>query len=208
MALPAVLRDIGVRKTLLYIIGLIPLVALFVRVVFSPSADPYEHIAHVTGENALRLLMLTLAVSPLIWLLNKPRLCAYRRTLGVLTFTYVVVHFAAYVVFEAEFDLGFLLKDIPERNFIAVGVIAFVLMLPLGLTSTNYAVCKLGKKWKKLHRLMYPIALLAPLHFLMLQRGENLTEPLIYMAIAIALLAFRVVKWRTAKRARAVNQPA
>ena len=200
MAIPSVLRGTGARKLLVYVIGCLPLAGLTGALISSPPADPYELIARETGENALRLLVLTLAISPLITLTKKRWLGVYRRTLGVLSFTYAVLHFAAYIVFEADFDPTFLLTDIPERRFIAVGIIAFALMLPLGVTSNNFSVRKLGRKWKRLHRLAYPLLLLAPVHFLMLKRGEDLTEPLVYLTIAITLLAFRVVVKRRANK--------
>ena len=112
-------------------------------------------------------------------------------------------HVLAYMVFEAEIDLSFVVDDVIDRRFIAVGMLAFLLMVPLALTSNSYSCRKMGCNWRKLHRLAYPLALLAPLHYLMQQREEDLTEPLAYMFIFIALLAFRVVLRLRRQRRRA-----
>ena len=193
MRLPSLLKKFGFQNTTLIIVGNLPMVAMVVSLFVSPSADPYERIAHVTGENALRFLLLTMAVTPIVALSRWKKIIRFRRTLGILTFVYALVHFLAYMVFEAGFDIGFVIDDVVERNFILVGMFAFLMLVPLGLTSNNFSVRKLGNKWRKLHRLAYPIAILAPVHYLMLKRDEDLTEPLVYLFLFIALLAFRVV---------------
>ena len=194
-------RCVRVQKSLLYVIGLLPLLSLIVSMVTEPPVDPYERIANVTGENALRLLVLTLFVTPIIVVSDWKWLGPFRRTLGVLTFTYAICHMLAYMVFEAEFDFGFVIADVADRRFIAMGMIAFVLMVPLGVTSNNYSVCKLCHKWRKIHYLVYPLAVFACVHFLWLKRGEDLTEPLIYLGLVVALLAFRVIRrWARTRR--------
>lgn len=203
MKIPVMLRRIGVQKAILIVLFSLPMVGLFVSLFVSPAADPYERIARETGETALRLLVLTMLVTPLVMVTQWKKALPFRRTLGVLAFAYALVHALAYMVFEAGFDIFFVVDDVLERNFIAVGMAAFLLMLPLGLTSNNYSVRKLGRNWRKLHRLAYPIALLAPLHFLMLKRDEDLTEPLVYLFIFIALLSARVVS-RLRQRAKSM----
>lgn len=186
------IKTFGFQNAALSVVGSLPMIGMTVSMFVDPPADPYERIAHTTGEFSLRFLLLTMLVTPLVTVSGWKRLIRFRRTLGVITFAYVMVHALAYMVFEAGFSPAFVAEDVLDRNFIAVGMIAFLMMLPLGITSNNLSVRKLGSKWRKLHRLAYPIALLAPLHYLMLKRDEDLTEPIVYLVLFSALLAFRL----------------
>ena len=188
------LRNVKTQKYILWALFSLPLIALTVSLFVNPSADPYERIAHITGEWALRLLVLTLLITPLRNITCIKRFGAFRRTTGVFSFIYALVHVCAYVVFEAEFSPIFLIEDAIERNFIFFGLMAFALIVPLGITSNNYFVCKLGRKWKMLHQLVFPIAILATIHFFMLYRGEDVGEPIVYGVIFAFLIGYRIVR--------------
>ncbi len=157
------------------------------------SADPVEYVLHYTGIWALRLLLLTLAITPLRQLFGAPVLIRFRRILGIATWVYATLHFAVYLSLDLQFDFAHLWQDILKRPYITVGFLAWLLMTPLALTSSNRAVRALGRRWKKLHRLIYLITLLACLHFIWLVKAD-LFEPLIYTAIALLLLFYRLVK--------------
>ena len=194
---------IGTYKAIVFIIGCIPLCAVTASLFLNPTPDPYERLAHTTGEFAIRFLVLTLLITPLRDLTKLKRLGAFRRTLGVLTFTYAFCHVLAYMVFESDFDPAFLIEDIRNRRFILFGALAAIPMLLLGITSNNFSVGKLGRAWKKLHMLVFPIAILAALHYLFLVRGDDRTAPLVYLGIFIAMILYRVLRWRRKRVAAA-----
>ncbi len=157
------------------------------------SADPVEYVLHYTGIWALRFLLLTLAITPLRWLLNVPPVVRFRRILGLSTWAYATLHFTVYLALDLQFDFAHLGEDIAKRPYITVGFLAWLLMTPLALTSSKRAVKALGRNWKKLHRLIYLIALLACLHFIWLVKAD-LLEPLIYTIITLALLFYRLTR--------------
>ncbi len=181
-------------KAALVILAAMPVAILFYRGLHDDlSADPVEYILHYTGIWALRFLLITLAVTPLRRLFNLPVLLRFRRILGVTAWIYASLHFGVYLVLDLQFDLAHLGEDIIKRPYITVGFLAWLLMTPLALTSSNRAVKALGRRWKQLHRLIYIIVLLACLHFIWLVKAD-LLEPLIYTAIALILLFYRLLQ--------------
>jgi sulfoxide reductase heme-binding subunit YedZ len=154
------------------------------------GANPIEEITHLTGEWTLRLLVLTLAVTPARRLSGWSWLAPQRRTLGLLTFAYAVLHFATYLALDLFFDWSFLAEDIAERPYITVGFTGFVLLIPLALTSTRAAIRRLGRRWQRLHSLVYVAAAAGVIHFTWLVKAD-LLEPLVYAAIVAALFAIR-----------------
>jgi methionine sulfoxide reductase heme-binding subunit len=199
-------RAIVALKALVFVAALLPLARLVTAVFFFPEwlgANPAEYITRSTGDWALRLLLLTLCVTPARQLTAWNWLLRFRRMLGLLAFFYVVVHFSSYVAFDHVFDLDDILKDIAKRPFITVGFISLLLLIPLAVTSTNAMVRRLGaRRWTALHRLVYAIAPLAVLHFWWMVK-RDVTEPLIYAVIVAVLLAYRVRFKRRERRARA-----
>ncbi|MBF2735062.1 MAG: ferric reductase-like transmembrane domain-containing protein [Betaproteobacteria bacterium AqS2] len=193
---------IGVYKAVVFAVGCLPLAAVTASLFADPTPDPYERLAHTTGEFALRFLLLTLLVTPLKDVLKLKRLGAFRRTLGVLAFTYTFFHFLAYMVFEAGFDPAFVSEDIAQRRFILFGMLAGVPMFLLGVTSNNFAVGRLGRKWKKLHMLVFPLALFAALHFFMSVRGDDKGEAVFYLAAFALLILYRLGRWGLRARRR------
>jgi sulfoxide reductase heme-binding subunit YedZ len=158
------------------------------------GANPIEAITHRTGDWTLRLLLATLAVSPLRRLTGW-NVIRYRRTLGLLAFSYVGLHFLIYLVIDQGFPIqGFAIRyvveDIAKRPYITVGFTAFLLLMPLAWTSTRGWIRRLGKKWKSLHQLIYLAAALGALHYLWLVKGDRPT-PVYYALVLVALLAVR-----------------
>ena len=171
---------------------------------FSLGANPVEGLLHSLGTWALNFLMLTLAVSPLRKITGQAWLLRFRRMLGLFSFFYVLLHFLVYAGLDQGLDLTFILEDIAERPYITLGFSAFVLLIPLAATSTRGMVRRLGVRWKKLHRLVYPVAILAVWHYYWLVKADVL-QPLIYAAVLAFLLGFRLWGWRT--RRRSPSQP-
>jgi sulfoxide reductase heme-binding subunit YedZ len=159
------------------------------------GANPAEYLIRATGDWTLRLLCVTLAVTPLRVMLGLPELAKLRRMLGLFTYFYVVLHLLCYSWLDMGFEWADIAADIAKRPFILVGFTAFVLLTPLVLTSFNRAIRWLGaKRWQWLHRLVYVVAVLAVLHFFWMRAGKsNFAEVLVYAAVLFALLIWRVV---------------
>lgn len=181
-----------VGKPLIFSLSLLPVLMLIVNA-FSDGlgANPVETITHSTGEWGLRFLLITLAVTPVRRLSGWQWLQRFRRMLGLFAFFYVCLHFATYLVFDHFFDVATIWDDVLERPYITVGFIAFLLLIPLAITSTKSMMRRLGRHWQRLHRLVYPIAVLGVLHFLWLVKAD-LREPLLYAAVLALLLGYRL----------------
>jgi sulfoxide reductase heme-binding subunit YedZ len=185
----AVLRNPRVWIALLCLLPLMRLIALGAG--GDLGANPIEFITRSTGTWTLVGLLVTLAVTPLRRLTGRADFVRYRRMLGLFTFFYVCLHFTTYLWLDQFFDPAAIARDIVKRPFITVGFTAFVLLIPLAGTSTHAMMRRLGRRWQQLHRLVYPIALLGVAHYLWLVK-KDLTEPLIYGAVLVLLLAMRL----------------
>ena len=182
-------------KPLLFALCLLPFAWLFYGAVADTlGANPAEALIRGTGDWVLRLLCLTLAVTPLRQWTGRPELARFRRMLGLFTFFYLVLHFLSYAWLDMGFDPHQIARDIPKRPFALVGFAAFLLMLPLAATSFNRAIKALGaKRWQTLHKSVYVIALLALLHFFWMRAGKHdFAEVAVYAAIVAVLLGWRV----------------
>jgi sulfoxide reductase heme-binding subunit YedZ len=155
------------------------------------GANPIETVTHVTGEWTLRLLLATLAVTPLRRLAGWHAIASWRRTFGLFAFGYATAHFLTWSVLDNELDVVSIARDIGKRTFVTAGFAAFVLMIPLALTSTRASIKRLGKRWVTLHRLVYVAATLGVLHFFWLVK-KDLRAPLIHAAVLAALLGARI----------------
>jgi sulfoxide reductase heme-binding subunit YedZ len=160
------------------------------------GTDPVAEITHTTGDWALRLLLATLAMTPLRRLLGAPWPIRFRRLLGLYAFFYACLHFATYLVLDLGGYWAQIFADIAKRPYITVGFTAWLLLLPLAITSTKGWIRRLGRRWGQLHRLVYVAAVLGVLHFVWLVKSD-LREPLIYAAVLALLLGMRVWWWRT-----------
>jgi len=157
------------------------------------GANPIEAITDFTGEWALRILLLSLAMTPLRMLLKKPWPIRLRRMIGLFAFFYVLTHLATYLVLDQQFDMGAILSDILERPYITAGSISLLILVPLALTSTKGMMKRLGKRWTSLHRLVYIAATAAIVHYVWLTKGDQM-EPLVYLVVLLVLMLFRVKK--------------
>ena len=157
--------------------------------------NPQLEIRDSLGEWGLRLLLVTLAMTPLRWVTGKPWPLQFRRLLGLWSFAYLALHFVTYFLLDRSLDLPVIIEDLVKRPFITIGFLGIVLMVPLAVTSTAGWRRRLGARWLTLHKLVYPIAMLGCWHFYWLVK-KDVREPLIYCGILTVLLGFRVWKWR------------
>lgn len=153
------------------------------------GVEPIKALEHEYGELALKLLVVGLAITPLRRLVGL-NLLKFRRAVGLMSFFYVAAHLLVWLVLDVQ-QLSLIWADIVKRPYITVGMAAFVLMIPLAVTSTNGWVRRLGARWKQLHKLTYLVAGLGALHFVLLAKGLQI-EPLVYLVIILALLALRM----------------
>ena len=178
-------------KSVIFILCLLPLFSIvWDGATGGLGANPVEKVTHRTGDWALRILLLTMAITPLRILSGRKSLVRFRRMLGLFCFFYAFLHFSIYLVFDHFFNLADIIKDIVKRPYITVGFAAFVLLIPLAVTSTNSMQRKLGKRWKQLHQLVYFVALFGILHYLW-QAKADLVQPLLHAAILLILLVIR-----------------
>lgn len=182
-----------VVKPALFIVCLIPL-AVMAWDAFNNQlgANPIEKIMRRTGDWTLRFLLITLTITPARQLLNLPWLIKLRRMLGLFAFFYALLHFTNYIWLDQYFDVDEIIKDVIKRKYITVGFVCFLMLIPLAITSTNNMVKRLGgKRWQKLHKSVYAIAIGGVIHYLWLVK-KDLTEPLIYAALLAVLLGYRI----------------
>ncbi|MBL4768858.1 MAG: protein-methionine-sulfoxide reductase heme-binding subunit MsrQ [Rhodobacteraceae bacterium] len=157
------------------------------------GAEPIKELEHELGELGLKLLVFGLAITPLRRYVGL-NLIKFRRAIGVMTFVYISLHLLVWLVLDVQV-INEIWADILKRPFITIGMVAFLMMIPLALSSNNWSVRRLGPKWRVMHKLVYGIAILGALHFVLLVKGFQI-EPLLYMAIILGLLALRLPKRR------------
>lgn len=187
-----------------FALALTPLGMLIVRALTGDlGANPIESVTHTTGDWALRLLLVTLAITPVRRLTGWNRIVQLRRMLGLFAFFYACLHLTTYVFLDQFFDWRAMIEDVWDRPYITAGLSAFVLLVPLAVTSTNGWIRRLGRNWSRLHRLVYPAAVIAVVHFLWLVKAD-LLEPGIYALVLALLLGIRVVPngWLRPRRRR------
>lgn len=175
----------------IYVIGLIPAAwTLHLGLTDQLGADPLKVLERSLGLWSLRFLVLGLAITPL-WRMGGPNLIGYRRAIGLLAFFYALFHVTVYAWLDQALDFGAIWRDIVRRPYITVGLLAFLVLVPLAITSNNAMIKRLGAAtWQKLHRWVYVAAAAAALHFVMLVKSWP-AEPLIYAALVMALLSWR-----------------
>lgn len=203
-------RQIQIVKAILFVVCLIPLASLIARAfgLAGPSlgANPVEKIQDTLGIWGLRFLLITLAVTPLRDWFGAPWLVQLRRMLGLYAFFYVLLHFLNWLILDQGMYWSGIVADIAKRPFITIGFAALLMLIPLAVTSTNGMMRRLGKRWKTLHRLIYPIVLLGVWHYYW-QVKADVREPLIYLAVALVLLGWRIWKARAGASAMNVKGP-
>jgi len=194
-----------VFKPAVWLACLTPLAYLIYSLYLDLGANPIETVTNTTGIWTLRLIVATIAISPLRWLTGINQLVNYRRLIGLFAFFYGSLHFTTYVlttfIVDGQFDYSGLVKDLTERRYIIAGFTAFVLLIPLAITSTAGWIRRLGgKRWTALHRLIYITALAAVLHYFWKVKLDT-TFPVFYGIGVAVLLGFRV--WRHFAKRRA-----
>lgn len=157
------------------------------------GANPLEAVIRGLGDWGLRILLLTLAISPLRRLLNWPQILKIRRMLGLYAYFYVVLHLIGYLWFDQFFDWEEIWFDVLDRRFITAGMVCAIILTPLAFTSTKSFIRRMGKKWKKLHSLVYLVGMLAVLHFWWMAKLDKL-EPFIYAVVLAVLLSERLIR--------------
>lgn len=178
-------------KPFIFSLCLLPLFLLFRNFYLDElGANPFEVLTRSTGEWTLRFLLITLAMTPLRQLTGSAWPLRLRRMLGLFTFFYVCIHLSTYVWLDHFFDWDEIWTDIVKRPYITFGMLAFTLLIPLAITSTKNMMKRLGRRWKSLHKLIYVIAVLGVLHFLLLVKAD-LLEPIIYASILFILFLVR-----------------
>jgi sulfoxide reductase heme-binding subunit YedZ len=202
MAFNPTARQLTALKAAVFALALVPVAKMAYLTISGQLVEPLEHITRGTGDWVLYFLCLTLAVTPLRRFTGWNWLVKLRREIGLFAFFYAFLHFMTFLWFDHFFDVAELWKDVVKRPFITVGFIAFVLLIPLAVTSTNGMIRRLGgKRWQWLHRLIYLIAPLGILHFWWMKAGKNdFQEPIIFGAIVALLLGLRIY-WKLAKPA-------
>ena len=193
-------------KPLVFISCLMPLAWLILGLVQDNlGANPIEELTRRSGEWGLRFLLITLSMTPIQRLFRQSWPIKLRRMLGLYTFFYASVHLLTYIWLDQFFDWAEIITDIIKRPFILVGMLAFLLLVPLAVTSNHAMMRKLGKLWKRLHQLVYLIAGLGVLHFFWLVK-KDLFTPSIYLTILMILLGYRLVAYwqRQSKSSRKV----
>lgn len=194
-------------KVLVFALSLVPLAYLGWRAWSQDlTANPIEYITHFTGDWTIRFLVLTLAITPLRKMLSLPDLIRFRRMIGLFAFFYGFLHFSTYFGVDKFFDFHEIWGDIAKRPYITVGFTAFVLMIPLAITSTTGWIRRLGgKRWQWLHRLVYVSAIAGVVHYYWLVKSD-IRQPLLYGSLVALLLGFRAVAALVSRRPAVVSR--
>lgn len=195
-------RQVSAIKAVIFALGLIPVAKMAYLTISGQLVEPLEHITRGTGDWVLYFLCITLAVTPLRKFTGWNWLVKLRREIGLFAFFYACLHFMTFLWFDHFFDVAEMWKDVVKRPFITVGFIAFVLLIPLAVTSTNGMIKRLGgKRWQWLHRLIYLIAPLGILHFWWMKAGKHdFQQPIIFGTVVALLLGVRIY-WKLVKPA-------
>jgi methionine sulfoxide reductase heme-binding subunit len=195
-------RSASILKPLVFCASLMPVVYLLWQVYLTVSgqtnvlgADPAKTVVQFNGEWALRFMLLTLAVTPLRLLLGWVELARVRRMLGLFAFGYALTHFGTYLALILEFEFSELGAEILKRPFILAGFAALCCLVPLALTSNHLMMRLMKRRWRLLHQLVYPIAMLQIVHLFWLTRSDY-AEPIAYSVVFALLMAYRFIRWR------------
>lgn len=199
------MNRLRLTKTFIFLAALIPLARLGWKALHDGlGANPIEVITHSTGDWTLILILSTLTVTPLRRITKQYWLIGVRRMIGLFAFFYGTLHFTTYIWLDKFFDLHEMFKDIAKRPFITVGFSAFVLLIPLALTSTAGWIRRLGgHNWQRLHRLIYLTGILGVIHYIWLVKAD-LRKPLEYAFVLSLLLLYRIVMWVVEMRTKIV----
>jgi sulfoxide reductase heme-binding subunit YedZ len=193
--------NLRLAKIIVFLAALLPVARLAWRALHEGlGANPIEVITHSTGDWTLIFVLLTLSITPLRRLTRQYWLIGLRRMVGLFAFFYGTLHFTTYIWLDKFFDVHEMVKDIYKRPFITIGFSAFVLMIPLAVTSTSWSIRRLGgKNWQRLHRLIYLTAILGVIHYIWLVKADK-RKPFEYGIVLAILLLYRVGAWLSGRR--------
>ena len=195
------IRYLALIKVMLFVGCLAPLgIIVYDGFQNNLTADPIDEILHRTGIWSLRILLITLLMTPLKVMTGQVLFIRLRRMLGLFTFFYASLHLVVYVWLDLGLDWSHFFEDVLERPYITVGMLAWFLLVPMAITSNKAMIRKMGKKWKRLHQSIYLVIGLGCLHFIWLVKSD-ITEPMIYTGIGLILLLFRLVHHYHGQRA-------
>jgi sulfoxide reductase heme-binding subunit YedZ len=182
-------------KPVLFLLCLLPLAFLLLRAFevagFGLGANPIEELLHELGRWGLKFLLLSLSITPLRRWTGWNWLLRFRRMLGLFAFFYIILHFLTYAVLDQSLDIGAIVEDVIKRPYITLGMTGLLFLIPLAVTSTKSMMRRLGKRWQKLHRLVYVIAIVGVWHFYWQVKLDTL-EAILYALVLAVLLATRV----------------
>ena len=179
-------------KPSVFILSLTPFLIIFYKIIFNQlGPEPVKEITHHTGEWTLIFICLTLAMSPLKRLTNLGVWIKFRRMLGLFVFFYATIHLLTYVGIDYRFDWAPIFNDVVKKKYIFIGFSAWLLLIPLAITSSQKMMKSLKHNWKRLHKLVYVIAIFGSLHYIWLSKSIFF-KPLIFMIIILVLLALRI----------------
>lgn len=185
----------------IYVVGFVPAAWTFYAAISDQlGADPLKVLERSLGLWALRFLIISLAISPLRRFAGV-NLIRYRRAFGLMAFYYALLHLTVYLWLDQGFDMALIWKDLVKRPYITIGMLAFLILVPLAASSNGYAIRRLGSAWQKLHRWVYLAAAAAALHFVLVVKSVT-AEPAVYAAIVVALLLVRLLPKKSARRVR------
>lgn len=181
-------------KPLVFIAALLPFLLLLQSLLTGQlGPNPIDTLTDQTGTLAIRLLLISLMLTPLRWVLKNTWPIRLRRMLGLFAFFYAALHVATYLLLDQQLDMAAIGSDLSERPFIVAGTVAFLILLPLAITSNRRMVRKLGTRWLSLHRWVYIAGTAAVVHYVWLAKGD-LIEPIVYLVLLLALFSYRLVK--------------
>ncbi len=199
LVMPTEYQTRTIIKPVVFIFCLVPFAWLVLdALAYDLGAEPIKEVIHRTGDWTLRMLLIVLTVSPLRQVTGLHWLIRLRRMLGLFAFFYACLHMLSYVVLDQFFAWQFILQDVFKHKYIMVGMVSFLLLVPLAVTSTNGMMRLLGgRRWKRLHRMVYVSALGGVIHYLWLVKAD-IREPLLYGSVLALLLGYRVHRhiWR------------
>lgn len=189
-------------QPVIFILALFPIVRWFYMGAAGVlGADPIEFFARSSGQWALGMLCLTLAITPIRQVLGQPALLRWRRTLGLYAFFYAFLHMITWLWGDRNLSFSLMFEDLSARPFILLGMLAFAIMCVLAATSRQESIRKLGRNWQRLHRLVYVVGVLAIIHFWKMQEdGQSQLVPAVFTIIMAFLLVWRLVHWVILRR--------
>ncbi len=182
-------------KLCIHLMALLPLINVYYQaIVVQVFVDPVKTVIHFTGIGAFNLLLVTLLISPLAQYFKQGVLMQTRRLLGLYSFLYALLHLLNFIAFDLQFDFGLLVNEIIKRPYITLGMLAFILLSLLAVTSFNYIRRRLGRRWQSLHNSIYLVVILVAIHFYWSVKSD-ITEPSIYIIFSLLLLSLRYKKF-------------